>query len=350
MKKNFKKYLSYVLSIVLAMGLGLSYAYAVGANDSNAFVTTTEWEAKIAQIETSLDNINKTINDTNMDFMMNGPRLQAGLVEGHENFGPINTDGFIHAYRDTTIATPWNRYAAFNRVALRDNWNGTQSFINYGHTTSSLSSTEYPLTRRFAMKVGGAASTIYLIVSMYYYVHLLQFTWVDISKPVQDYSQAKTIDLAIQRNEWIKIVEAQNQPTEMARTNSGVYTGTAASDTVFPTTLEYTGGNTGKSRYNLSNPSTGWVSRSVYADSIHMRWEFPANCCIIRHEQGTYNNAIWQYIPRNMNGRKFGNFSDIIAITTSATTYGSIARVYSPQKGCYALKSYINGEIPILNE
>ena len=49
MKKNIKRYLSYVLGVILAMGLGLSYAYAVGANDSNAFVTTTEWETKVAQ-------------------------------------------------------------------------------------------------------------------------------------------------------------------------------------------------------------------------------------------------------------------------------------------------------------
>ena len=349
MGKNMKKVLPYALGIILAMGIGLTYAYAVGANDSNAFVTTTEWQAKVSQLEASLDNINKTINQTNMDFMMNGPRLQAGLVEGHENFGPITTDGFVNAYRGNSIATSWNRYAPFNRVALRDNWNGTQSFINYGHTTGDLSNTEYLLARRFALRIGGAGSSIYLIVSMYYYVHSLQFTWVDISKPVQDYSQPKTIQVALQRDEWIKIVEAQNQPTDIARTSSGVYTGTV-SDTTFPTTLEYTGNNTSKSRYNLSNPATGYVTRSVYADSIHMKWEFPANCCTIRHEQGSYNNAIWQYIPRNMNGRKFGNFSDIIAVTNSTTSYSTIAKVYSPQKGCYALKSYINGEIPILNE
>ena len=50
MGKNMKKVLSYALGAILALGVGLSYAYAVGANDSNAFVTKTEWNAKVAQI------------------------------------------------------------------------------------------------------------------------------------------------------------------------------------------------------------------------------------------------------------------------------------------------------------
>ena len=113
MKKNFKKCLSYVLGVVLAMGLGLSYAYAVGANDSNAFVTTTEWEQRVAQIEASLDNVNKTINDTSMDFMMNGPRLRSGLMEGFENIG-----GFLG----------WDFFDTYNgqyRVAALNSTSGT---------------------------------------------------------------------------------------------------------------------------------------------------------------------------------------------------------------------------------
>ena len=78
--KQVKKTLSYLLAIVLALGIGLTYAYAVGANDSNAFVTTTEWEAKFAQLETSLDNVLKTVNDTNMDYVLNGPTLQVNVI------------------------------------------------------------------------------------------------------------------------------------------------------------------------------------------------------------------------------------------------------------------------------
>ena len=118
MGKNMKKLLSYTLGIILAMGLGLSYAYAVGANDSNAFVTNTEWEAKVTQIETSIDNVKKTISDTNMDFVMNGPRLQTSVVDGTWNCGSVqSTDnaGFgSMPWHNTTVTDLGNLYSRFN--------------------------------------------------------------------------------------------------------------------------------------------------------------------------------------------------------------------------------------------
>ena len=56
MHKNIKKVLSYIVAIVLALGIGVTYAYAVGGNDTNNLMTKTEWQQKIDQIRASIDN------------------------------------------------------------------------------------------------------------------------------------------------------------------------------------------------------------------------------------------------------------------------------------------------------
>ena len=56
-------------------------------------------------------------------------------------------------------------------------------------------------------------------------------------------------------------------------------------------------------------------------------------------------------LPIDMKGRKYGGPGDLISVSATANdSAGFIAKVYSPQKGCLALKSYMNGEIPIFNE
>ena len=123
MGKNMKKVLSYALGIILAMGIGLTYAYAVGANDSNAFVTKTEWDQKAAQIESHIDNIVKTVSDNNMDFVMNGARLQVNLIDGFENIGGgRDSSGYLNSYghsatyyHNDSIYTRFNDKTKFSR-------------------------------------------------------------------------------------------------------------------------------------------------------------------------------------------------------------------------------------------
>ena len=365
MKKNFKKCLSYVLGVVLAMGLGLSYAYAVGANDSNAFVTTTEWEQRVAQIEASLDNVNKTINDTNMDFVMNGPRLQTSLMEGFENYGGHLGIRFFNSsggqYRSSTLNSTEGKQFYFNHFHIQDQFDGRQSLrpgMNFYR--SDTNNGMVTLRGRFAVKTNDP--NIYLIVSLYcgdyrttaphYWQYLSQVMYIDMANPYTNYSTAKTVEVTLPLSEWWPIV-GDAAPTAQSRNSNYIYTGRIGTDVAFPYYLYWGSGNT-YTTYNLSNPGTGYVTRSVTSTDVTFRYEFPANANIIRECKAGNSPGAWDILPIHMNGRKFATFYDSLYNSFSTTEAGKtervIAKVYSPQKGCLALKSYINGEIPILNE
>ena len=361
MGKNMKKVLSYALGVVLALGVGFSYAYAVGANDSNAFVTKTEWNAKVAQIEASLDNVTKTINDNNMDFVMNGPRLQAGLIDGFENKGGGYTADTVlrHPYRDTQrSAHATTRMYIHNNVVLGDSWDGRQiikhSPVWYGGDTDN---TPYACQARFAVQ--SKDPNIYVIVSLYNVssatsapysrCYIMQATYVDLSNQTTNYGSAKEVEVTLPLSDWDQIYAQGTTIPPLPRTSAGVYTG-RPSDTTWHQYIIY-GNSNSHTTGNLSNPATGYVTRSVSATDVTMKFEFPANTCTIRHVNASDPYSVWTVLPKNMVGRKFGTLLDTVAISTSTLmTDRAIAKLYSPQKGCLALKSYMMGEIPILNE
>ena len=366
MKKNFKKYLSYALGVVLAMGLGLSYAYAVGANDSNAFVTTTEWEQRVAQIEASLDNVSKTISDTSMDFMMNGPRLQASLTDGFENIGCWTGiqlfNSYDGVYRSSTLNSTSGRQWTSNMVNLIDQIDGTQS-IREPYFWNADSNTGMIMLRcRFAVQ--STDPNVYLVVSMYgngsvsssaphYRGYQQQFVYYDLSNPYSDYSSSKTVTVKLPLSEWWPIYGDQ-PPSVLTSNSTSVYTGKTGADTAYNQFLWWNSGNS-NSTYNLSNPGQGWVSRSVTETEVTYQFGFPAGANIIRDAKMNSSPwCVWDTLPIDMKGRKFGNAYDQLSnsYNTAVTerTARVVAKVYSPQKGCLALKSFYSGEIPILNE
>jgi hypothetical protein len=358
MKKNFKKYLSYVLGVVLALGVGFSYAYAVGANDSNAFVTLSEWQAKIAQLEASLDNVTKTINDNNMDYVMNGPRLQTNMIEGFENAtGSVNgaialqTNADYMYYTASDIRNKYNRY---NRLELVDTWDGRQGLHTWSIPTSNQSADVVRCKMRFAVKVDNEQD-LYLVISQYRATTTgwrgMIATYVRVNASQQDYATAKTLSVTLPLTEWwILSGDISNGNFNDANTTTAVYTGTPNDGLMWPETIVSTYDNTGGSI--MSNPGQGRIERVVdkTAMTVKMTFTFPATACSIKQN---YSNAIaWQYQPLDMSKRKFGNAYDTLCISggNGSTPRGAIVKVYSPQKGCLALKSYLNGEVPILNE
>ena len=372
MKKNFKKCLAYVLGIVLAMGLGLSYAYAVGANDSNAFVTTTEWEQRVAQIRASLDNVKKTINDTNMDFVMNGPRIQVGLVEGCENTGGIIGSDFVGGtyygtqYREAAYDSISSRMSQGNSLMIQDQFDGRQVIKAPWWYSGDTSSTMSRLRLRFAVKTNDP--NVYLVISWYAgeynrmlnstppysWPYLQQFVYYDLANPYTDYSTAKTVEVTLPISEWWPR-RGPEPPTPLSRRSSYIYTGRIGQNEGFPDFLYWASGNSNTS-LNLSNPAQGYVTRTVTSTDVTYKFEFPANTNIIR--DCNWSNSpyygIWDTLPIDMKGRKYGNCWDKLtnSYSTAATerTARVVAKVYSPQKGCLALKSFVNGEVPILNE
>ena len=361
MNKTFKKLLSYTLGAILALGLGLSYAYAVGANDSNAFVTTTEWEAKVAQIEASLDNVTKTINDSNMDFVMNAPRLQTSLVEGFENNGgsPFPYAIFNSVYRESSTTSTGSVYHNYNQLMIQDSWDGRQTLLtSVGYPNQSYVGTIYGCKARFALRSNDP--NVYLIVSIYYIgtdnyqavTRAYQVNYVDISKVRQDYTAAKTVVVELPLSEWAIPVSSHLTIPAQGRTSTNTYTGTPA-NSQFPPYLAGVTTNT-DNIYPVSNPATGYSKRDVTATDVIFTFDFPAGTSIIRQLMSAAPWGTWDVLPVNMNGRKFGGAYDYISInstpTLAYTSAHAIAKVYSPQKGCLCLKNYVNGEIPIFNE
>lgn len=360
MKKSMKKVLSYALGVILAMGIGLSYAYAVGANDSNAFVTWTEWNEKVAQLETSLTNISKTVKDSTLDFMMNSPRLQANLVEGFEDTGGIDAYGYPigSSYRGGTMSGAWNRYGVYNYIYLRDQWDGTQSFKTYEYYSADTNDSEFPVRMRYALR-SDEDPNIYLIFSIYSLPgggngssHFRMWTvgYVDISKRQQNYSASKTVSVTLSLDEWWPAY-GSSAPPAMGNTNADLYCSNVGYFFV-SSILPYSNSNSATYGNYGTTISGGTASRAVDTTNKTLTYKFnyPAGACVMK--QFTSGSSwVVCVLPIDMKGRKYGGPGDLISVSATANdSAGFIAKVYSPQKGCLALKSYMNGEIPIFNE
>ncbi len=354
MNKNFKKVLSYTLGIILAMGIGLTYAYAVGANDSNAFVTRTEWQAQVDQVEASIDNVTKTLNSSTMDFMMNGPRLRVGFVDGFENSGGMSATGGPGgmAYRETTLASVTSRFMRTNHMYLLDNWDGTQMVSNYEYNSGdSIAGAQYPIIARFALKADNEVDT-YIVVSIPGYIdmnatnpYMGMFDRVKLGDGPPDYASAQTLTVSLPLSDWGPM--SGTAFTAQGRTSSAVYTGTQANNAYSALTRMYSYNNSAEA---LSNPGTGYIRRDLTATDVVFTWEFPATACTIKQFNTASPYCVYNAFPKNMAGRKFGGCYDRLNLSNSSSTGASVYKVYSPQKGCLALKSYLSGEIPILNE
>ena len=303
---------------------------------------------------------------SNVGFMMNGPRLRSGLMEGFENIGGFLGwdffDTYNGQYRASNLNSTGGRMAQMNMINIQDQMDGRQAIqiplMYEGDASNSL----LRLRCRFAVQSNDP--NVYLVVNIFSginwanpgpYANFLfeQFVYVDLANPYSDFSTAKTVEVTLPLSEWWP-ARGDEPPTAIARNSTYIYTGRTGTDTGYPNYVWYTTGNSNTAN-NMSNPATGYVSRSVTSTHVTMKFEFPAGTNIIREQKnGNSPHCVWNVFPINMRGRKLGNAFDQLAntYTTDAQqkTQRVIAKVYSPQKGCLALKSYYNGEIPILNE
>ncbi len=354
MNKTFKKMLSYTLGIILAMALGLTYAYAVGANDSNAFVTKQEWEEKVEKLRISIDNINKTIKDTNMDYVMHGPRLQVSFIDGFTSTTPTTTDGSLNfsapfSFNTTTHIN--NLYSLYNNVVLLDQWNGHQAIGNFYWHTSDLSDHQVNCSCRFAVRT--TDPNVYLIVSVYdgsgatVYAALLTYVVVgDLTE--YPYTSARTVQVSLPLSEWWTTRGTAGPTTRSGdASTAGVYYSTGGSNK-FPNAIQR-----GNNTYDGGWTAGGSITCSVGVSEVSYNITFPAGAHTIKQANTAASSAfcLWDVFPMNMKDRRYGGIYDTVYIPSNANDlYSPIVKIYSPQKGCLALKNRLNGEIPILNE
>lgn len=342
MHKNIKKVLSYVVAIVLALGIGVTYAYAVGGNDTNNLMTKTEWQQKIDQIRASIDNVTKTINATNMDFVMNGPRLQVSLAEGWQNNGAIirHDEMFSPTHSDTT--STWDLYPTRNDIFLQDTFDGRQKVKQVAWADNSPTGYSlHGLRERMAFKTN--IPDIYLVVSVFspfaVFLHYVQVGTYPIYNSTSAIP-ARTLTVQLPRPDWVHYKSVTETITDVSRTNSRVWYGYNLAGNA-----EYTDSTINASD-GFSNTGDAYVRKTVAAASITYTIDFPAGANSIRSRVTNF----WDIIPCNMKTRKFATAGDRVVTDLTAKWGASVAKVYSPAKGCLCLKTFVNGEIPIMNE
>ena len=346
MNKTFKKLLSYTLGAILALGLGLSYAYAVGANDSNAFVTTTEWEAKVAQIEASLDNVTKTINDSNMDFMMSGPRFKASLIDGLENVGGVHhiygDMTFNNRYHGTSIGDINNLYPRVNDIFISDTWDGRQVIQQQYWTNGNDSYSMYAITCRYALRCTNDPD-YYLVFTIGGGDYDGAYVWYVQYAKLGDYpdtttTSPKTLNVVLPLDKWWRYANP-SLPPAVSRTNANVSPGTPSNGLNFIYNT-----NAAVQNFDASGTNAYWSALLNSTNTeFTLSFEFPSNRWAIRVTGGYH--MVW---PMELAGKRLGGQGDRLPNPTYQNA--CVAKVYSPQKRSLCLKAYLNGEIPILNE
>ena len=102
-----------------------------------------------------------------------------------------------------------------------------------------------------------------------------------------------------------------------------------------------------RSTSGAGSTGSAWITRTSDASKHTYTLEFPAQSNCIRYIAVT--NA-WPFAYVGLEGHKLGTAADRIAGDPSASWGISVAKVYSPMKNFMCLKSFVNGEIPIINE
>ena len=91
----------------------------------------------------------------------------------------------------------------------------------------------------------------------------------------------------------------------------------------------------------FSNPGTGYITRNIVGNDITFTWDFPATTSSMKQFNTSSPYCFFNVLPLDMTKRKYGTRYDKVYINTSSLGT-PIAKVYSPQKGCLALKNYMN--------
>lgn len=279
-----------------------------------------------------------------MDFVMSGPRFQVNTIEGYENgtvaihsgklsYGLINHSA---TYNDT-----WNTSADINDAYITDLWNGRQGIAHIYWSPNTESYTLRGLQFSYALKT--TTPDVYIIVSIYGgstdYPYECIIHWARIGNyPVanSDVPQGTWLRVDLPIDEWVYPGNPSSTPVAHA-VNTYYVSSTAGY-------LEYLRDT--DSSVDSFSATSNCMRSSLSGNTYTIEVMFPGGYNAIRDVLSS--RYIFGLLPLHMNGRKFASHGE--TILAGPSDVGCVAKVYSPAKGCLCLKSYLNGEIPILNE
>ena len=280
---------------------------------------------------------------------MNGPRLQVSLIDGYENIGGFHrvNDFNYGCYHWTTLADIDHTNLQYNDIYLADTYDGRQKICVPYWPTHTPAYGSRLLREKMAFKTD--IPDIYVILnfcgtdSVYFqYTHVGTYPIY----PNQASVPARTLTFKLPRTQWKMYGSSTSDPSPISRTNSYVYYGYS-----LMRDMEYGATNNASaaaSQDGFGYSANAYITKTVDSDYITYVLQFPAQYNCIRFVNST--SAAWDIVPVFTDGRKVGNAGDRVNINLNATWGGSVAKVYSPIKGCLCLKTFINGEIPIMNE
>ena len=273
---------------------------------------------------------------------MSGPRLQINMIDGWETcYGQLRTtNGLISSVgsHDSTFTSLNNLYPQYNDIYLLDTFNGRQNIASPWWPSGNTSYSTYVPKFRYALRT--TTPGYYLIITHFAADgSAAQINYVKTGVyPVSSTIPAINLTVELDRSQWAYFNNSVTTIPEWSRmTRADLWAGQVG----FLDYMEL--GNDNRQGFTITNI---YCSRTVTDSTVTTTIEFPANTYSIRSR---YGNMLCMF-PYDLGGRgiKMGGFGDKVLVSPT-NSGGAIVEVYSPIKGCMCLKTYANGEIPILN-
>jgi hypothetical protein len=277
---------------------------------------------------------------SNMDFMMNGPRFQVNTIDGYENCLAKMEDGNLNGVQHYSNQTNnLNRYPYKNDLYLQDTFDGRQSIHTVYWPVSDQTYNSAAVREKFAFKTNEPDIYVVLhvydpVAVMFYYVHVGTYPIYPNASSIP----ARTLTFSMDKSIWKYYANSSTEVGALGRTNQYVYYGRDLSTSSIY--IQRASNATG-------SQGAAYITRTSDASKHTYTLEFPAQSNCIRYVAVT--NA-WPFVRVDLEGHKLGTAADRVIGDPTASWGPSVAKVYSPMKNFMCLKSFVNGEIPIMNE
>ena len=275
--------------------------------------------------------------------MMSGPRIQLSVVDGFENGGHSTLSSQVLDFGVNLSAAETNRRPFSADAYILDYYDGRQGLSHIYWQPGSVDNPAVGCKIRYALKTTTPGT--YLIVSVYYGDNNYAYGFVYNYTKVGNYPLSTTgfpnLTVEFNTNEWVRYGAPQNDPLTVNRATTNIYCGNVDfKEWIQNANANYDG-------FSYTGASTGiYTSSTLSGNILTSKIESTAPYYSIRIIDSS--RSITPLIPIDMAGRKFGGPADRVIINPASR--GVVYKVYSRAKGCMCLKSFLNGEIPILNE
>ncbi len=276
---------------------------------------------------------------------MSGPRIQLSTIDGYENGGHASQDATRLFFSNTIDATDTNRRPWCADAYLLDMYDGRQGFSSIYWQPGNTSYNALGCKIRYALKT--TTPDTYLIVSIYQGDYNYPFGFVYNFAKVGNYPLSSggfpNLTVELNTDEWVLPGQPQQAPGTVSNSNTNIVVGSVD----FREWIQNTNG-TNIDGFTYTGAQVGFYTQSALSGNTYTLQVRGGNTSYYSMRILDSSRSITPLLPLDMAGRKFGGPGDKVMVNPAGR--GAVYKVYSRAKGCMCLKSFLNGEIPILNE